>query len=328
MEITILSTLLLDIAPVMAAFKPLKIKARVPCHFKLSKLSNIPYQCWKFQDQEAKLSVWEDSLDFSFGQLNQSQWQEIAQTYGKGHSIAPYNPGHDYWLMDFMPPLMQAINRHRFESERRTAPQALAQSTQTITILSNCWGTLYELLRLKNQTTESTAYLMMVEPSQMLATLQSVSKPVEQAKTGDFLLISHRHRDEMRSPQTHNTYLDHGAFFVDQDLLFEKAGAGDAVPYRLIDLKTLQTIWRPDVFDYQVRRPIAKKALPHPLSFSQSATTSLETNQYWTVIRHRAEPSPNNHYYSIYPLPALVQSQGRFILDEQAYRSKYYGGDQ
>jgi hypothetical protein len=71
---------------------------------------------------------------------------------------------------------------------------------------------------------------------------------------GDYLLVYHTNANEPVG--TRLRYLDHVALFIDDDVYFERAGAGDHVPFRLIDWRTLSTVWTPLVFSYEVRRPI------------------------------------------------------------------------
>mmetsp|Transcript_94896 Transcript_94896/g.305445 ORF Transcript_94896/g.305445 Transcript_94896/m.305445 type:complete len:239 (+) Transcript_94896:672-1388(+) len=53
--------------------------------------------------------------------------------------------------------------------------------------------------------------------------------------------------------------LQHVVMFVDQDVVFEKAGSGDANPFRLTDLATVEKEWKPvkhgGLFSWELRRP-------------------------------------------------------------------------
>ena len=323
-----MSVIALLATPSNGMFQHLETESITPCHHKLTKVPDIPYKCWQFKDPNAKLPVWESSLGFEFGKLTHEQWQKIAIAYAtwripKGKQIAdilpPFNPHHSYWLMDFMPPIMQAVNRHRFIQQTRTVPD----HPHTSSIVSNCWGTLYEIYRLRAASPLEQSYLMMVDAQTILNTFQSLSSPTLIPETGDFLFISHQHSSatQKNSPShshssepSHQTYLDHTALFIDSGILFEKAGAGDHVPYRLIGLSTLQKIWRRDVFHHSIHRPNHSAKIPHPLSFRIEHQSSPLT----TI----ADADPKSRYlqhYAIIPLPPLLDTQGRMSLAPQLY---------
>jgi len=56
--------------------------------------------------------------------------------------------------------------------------------------------------------------------------------------------------------------LDHVAVFIDADLYFEKSGAGDDTPFRLIDWRGLAADWMTSVFNYDWRRRVAGAVWP------------------------------------------------------------------
>merc|ERR1711871_560234 len=53
--------------------------------------------------------------------------------------------------------------------------------------------------------------------------------------------------------------LEHAVIFIDQDIVFEKAGTGSLNPYRLTDLSTVEREWKPStkggLFTWHLRRP-------------------------------------------------------------------------
>ncbi|MGB7416063.1 MAG: hypothetical protein WA902_17805, partial [Thermosynechococcaceae cyanobacterium] len=248
--------------PARSEFHPIPFTSRQRCDLKLAAAKDIPHLCWQRQNDRAKLPVWRSALGFEFGTLTRSQWQQLKQTYTRWQNrrLAPYDPQRKYTLMDFMPPLMQALNAHQFHEEQVQLPQPLLEvlprKNGTASAISNCWGTLYEILRTA-QNDRAKPYTFMAGPNQIEAWLQQASAPVTgRAQPGDILLIQHR-RGEL-------TYLDHVVLVIDDQLFFEKAGTGDETPYRLIDLKTLQQSWQPDVFAFNVRRPLPRQALLSP----------------------------------------------------------------
>lgn len=312
--------------PSRAEFQQIATEDIRPCHIRLTRIPTIPYQCWEFSDPDATLPVWKQSLGFEFGKLSRAQWEQIAIAYAgwrdetitarNSTTLPPYDPDHHYWLMDFMPPIMQATNRHRFRQEKHPVLRPPNPTPVDATVLANCWGTLYEILRLKNTSFETPTYLMMIDAQTMLRTLKATSTPTQDPQPGDFLLISHDHMGQ----QQKQTYLDHAALFIDNNLVFEKAGAGDTVPYRLIGLSTLQRIWRRDIYSYQIRRPVDNLILPHPLSFGDRH----HSDNTWTSTHPRAGESSSPQIFSILPLPQLIQTGNRFTLPPQTYRSNFY----
>ncbi len=322
----ILGVIPFQAAPSRAEFQRLATRDIRPCHIRLTRIPTIPYQCWEFSDPDATLPVWEQSLGFEFGKLSRAQWEQVAIAYAgwrdetitarHATTLPPYDPEHHYWLMDFMPPIMQATNRHRFRQEKRPVFQPPNPTPVDATVLANCWGTLYEILRLKNASLETPIYLMMVDAQTMLRTLKATSTPAQDPQPGDVLLISHNHMRQHKK----QTYLDHAALLIDKNLVFEKAGAGDTVPYRLIGLSTLERIWRRDIFDYQIRRPVANLTLPHPLSFGKRH----HPENAWFSTHLKAGESSSSQFFLILPLPQLIQSHNRFSLPPQTYRSNFY----
>ncbi|MCM1982843.1 hypothetical protein [Lyngbya confervoides] len=307
------------ILPAQAAFRRLEITEVEPCNLKLARLKDVPYTCWQFQDRQARLPLWKTAIGFSLGQISLDQWQRIAAAYSGDWraSLPEHDPTQHYWLMDFMPPLMQALNRHRFESQQRwTKPRLSGPLDPAVPppqeVVANCWGTLYELLRLRQSSDQDQPFLFMVDAHQMLAKFQQISDPVKSAQPGDFLLISHRHGDRV--------YLDHGVWMIDEGLVFEKAGSGDAVPYRVTDLATLEKIWRPGVFDYELRRLKPGIVLDHPAQFGAKQTSISASPERWTEIDLSSRPSKTRkQYFSIFPLPLIERTEDRFHLPAAAY---------
>ena len=76
------------------------------------------------------------------------------------------------------------------------------------------------------------------------------------ARPGDLILVKHINAD--------GEFLDHVALVIDDAVIFEKAGIGSFVPYRLTDIATLLEIWDPRVYEFELRRPLAPVNLPEP----------------------------------------------------------------
>ncbi len=302
-----------------------------PCAVPLPSAAAIPYQCYQAIDETAPLAVWQRSLEFRFGRLSHSQWQTLRQTYSQWHNpalLGAYDPQHHYQLMDFLPPAIQALNRHQFRAEERGVPAAPGSPLpKTAQWLANCWSTVYEILRLAHQPQADSPYLFVTAAEPMLQKLRQISRPVTgAAQPGDLWLLTHRHGDR--------EYLDHTVLVIDAGVFFEKAGTGDQVPYRLVDAQTLRAIWHPDVFRYELRRPQRQnKLLPPSRQFSLWADASAASRP----LRHRLAPAlwsqlvplpasvdpklQPSLYWSL-ALPPLQRSQGRYQLPATAYRPR------
>lgn len=244
---------------------------------KLNYARKIPHHCFSQIDENAPLAVWKPLMDCQFGLLSLNDFNYLRETYS-GWSLSKtkvkYNDGRHYRLSDFLPPVIQALNMHRFSTQKRPVGHALPQ-LQAINqdhpdkisaqLTANCWGTVYEILRhasdplaqeldiftatsdpIKKLLRQNSTFIMREE-------LSESPQSSEQMQPGDILMIYHT----LNSIE----YLDHVALFVDSKLLFEKAGGGDVVPYRLIDFETIKKIWPLGVFKYEYRRPHLNRPL-------------------------------------------------------------------
>jgi hypothetical protein len=313
-------------APARGEFRQMPITGKTQCNLTLAAAADIPHACWQLQNQQATLPVWRSALEFEFGQLTKAQWQQLQKAYAtwQKHPIF-YDPRRHYTLMDFMPPLMQALNAHQFHAEQVPLPKSLfdlrsnekEMSTQA-SVIANCWGTLYELLR-TSQSASAMPFTFMTSRDEMEQWLQQQSRPItDRAQSGDILAIYHR--------LGNRTYLDHVALVVDEQILFEKAGTGDDTPYRLVHRDTLEQSWRPDIFTFEMRRPILDQPLSPPQKrfglhsqqtvsqFPALASVSRSLAAKFSVVWFREQQSVSSYYYQIQPIHLLEVEAGRFVL--------------
>jgi hypothetical protein len=293
--------------PALAAFQKTPASRIESCTLRLSHAPEIPHQCLKYVDKSVQLFFWQTSLGFQFGRLSRTQWQILSQHYSSWHHHrTPYNSLRNYDLLDFLPPVIQALDRHRFISETRSLSPVSDRQ-----LVTNCWGTTYEILRLSQRSTLESPVLFVTKAQPMLNLLRRISTPITTTiQPGDVLLVSHRHGNQ--------EYLDHTAIAIDQQIVFEKAGTGDTVPYRLIDLGTIRQIWNPQVFSYEWRRPIRGQELPHPLQ------------EFWVSNPVQQIPFPYSMtypikggrtiYFPLLTLPSLQQQGLQFRLPPEAYQ--------
>lgn len=307
------------VEPAKSEFRKIPVTSVESCSVPLAGAQGIPHTCRLYRDANAKLPVWETALGFEFGRLTYQQWQQLVTTYGTWHNrrnLAYYDRDRNYNLMDFMPPIMQAWNRHRFH-EQDITPVSSTPDSHPTKLATNCWGTLYEILRLAKQDYPPAPTLFVTDSHPMLQTLRQGSMKIQaNPQTGDIVLVYHQHGNR--------TYLDHVALAVDQQLYFEKAGAGNDVPYRLIDRQTLEQIWNPDVYTFEYRRPYAQQQWHPPEQvFGQDGHPFMVYGHSSTQIKSKKDSSPQlpdqMTYFAMKQLPAFVRVKGRFRLPPKAY---------
>ncbi|NBW82170.1 hypothetical protein EBR21_10505 [bacterium] len=208
--------------------------------------------------------------DAEFPSLTESEFESLKSIYGdwsQTKSRVVYHAPGPWLLSDFLPPAMQAALESRFINERRMIqlPQLFAMNTTgnrvetPVLLLSNCWGALYEVLRQAQSPQNNPTFELFYAPHKAARAVlfdprwssevrpyskQPVYTPAERnssLKTGDVLLVG-------------KDWLQHVAIFVDDDLYFEKAGAGNTALYRLTDWETLVKTWPPDLYGFSWRR--------------------------------------------------------------------------
>jgi hypothetical protein len=315
----LLSLLIFDWMPANGAFRKIPVSRTERCSLKLTGMQSTPHQCIRWVDETAKLPFWQGSLGFSLGRLSHAQWEILTKTYGSWHNaslLAPYRPQYHYELLDFMPPTLQALDRHQFYTQEQSLEGKMPQTK--IQLVTNCWGTVYEVLRLAHASQAESPVLFVTAAQPMLTTLRQISRPAKYEQPGDILLLTHRHGDR--------EYLDHTVLVIDQNLFFEKAGTGDEVPYRFVAAQTLRQIWNPAIFHYELRRPVQYQRLLSPgdrFSLNQPSLLGLPLllGQSWrshlTVVEDEEAPPT---FFGIQILPPLQSVQGRFQLPPAAYQ--------
>lgn len=215
------------------------------------------------------MEVWQDRLVFDFGKLSLFEFQQLKYAYGGAYqskSLVTYNRDRSYQLIDFLPPIIQVLNNHRFIPESTVVK--FPAKTLSKQLYMNCWGVVYEILRAAQDPLAKPA-LFMGQGSIMLNLLRDNSQqllsfnepefsiPDTITQPWDVILVMH-------TSSTGYQYLDHIAIAIDDGIYFEKAGTGADVPIRIIDEATLRQIWQPGVFNYEIRRLKPEAIFPHP----------------------------------------------------------------
>lgn len=296
---------------VAAEFKPIDfLRDYVACDVKLS--ASVPFQCRSREAKDQKYDVWKTSLDFYFGNISEKQWQALRRHYTaawagpkilQGHTplFEPYNASREYSLKDFLPITIRALVDHDFIEEDGDLPvdqplpplPPLAPTLHSKTILvPNCWATVYETLRTMTQNRDDDVDVFhevySTDDKDAQAWLEGATTVVPgssvaaERKFGDIMFVFLKDKGMKR------TVLEHAVVFVDQDLVFEKAGTGDKNPYRLIDLATVEKEWKPTsqggLFQWVLHRPFfgVEQRKPFAQRFSlQAQQPDPRWPQFW-----------------------------------------------
>ena len=341
-----LAIFLLLSKPTKAEFVTLKKDKQQDCSFKLNGAKNLVNRCKVITDSSNSLAVWQNRLSFEFGKLSESEFNYLINTYSgwsKSKTAVTYDRDRHYQLIDFLPPLIQALDSHRFVPEsikldrQRLNLNNLPANTQK-QLYANCWGVAYEVLRMARDPQVQPAIFMgqgsimldlLRDNSKQLLALKEPEDSIPQAITqpGDIILIMHQ-------SSAGREYLDHVAIAIDDGIYFEKAGTGAEVPIRIIDEQTIRQIWQPGVFYYEVRRPKTDAIFPHPQTvFSlNSSTIEQEFYQLNTIpdniarkISIMRSPEAKNLATSswfaiVNTLPIYIDSSGKAKLTPLSYK--------
>ena len=316
-------------SPARSEFRKIPATSVESCSVRLAAAQDIPHICRLYRDAKAKLPVWDHAFGFEFGRLTYTEWQQLVSTYATWHNrqnLADYDRDRNYTLMDFMPPMIQSLNRHQFHEQDLTPLSNQARNRQQklskIKLAANCWGTLYEILRLAKRVNPPAPTLFVTDSHPMLTALRQRSTEIRtHTQPGDIVLIYHQHGNQ--------AYLDHVALVVDQQLFFEKAGSGNDVPYRLVDGFTLEQIWNPEIYTFEYRRPHPQSQWQTPQQvFSQERNGLVSSSNIYGTQTPNAQKTPTSaghvDYFAMMQLPVLISWQGRFRLPPQTYNRQRF----
>ncbi len=366
--ILIFFSLFLTAKSVKAEFTPLNNDDRTSCELKLANAESILHHCEFIEDQSLPLAVWQQRLSFTFGQLSLDEFNHLKSVYGdwsRSQSEVTYSPTKSYELMDFLPPLIQALNGHRFipesvpltEKEQNSINkfikffdrQSSLNKCQSENcqpekhLYFNCWGLVYEIWRMASGVNSPNEPILFMgqssvifdyfrSESQLLSrweTPEEFLRANQLMQTGDLLLIWHESKAGYQ-------YLDHVAIVIDKGIYFEKAGAGEHVPIRMIDEETLHKTWPTGVFTYELRRMKQEVVLPESqklfsLDSDKVQNQLLETNDLFSTNQEsqnitisweiEAKDSPSWLWFDSIAMPIIINSKNdRFQLSPSLYK--------
>ena len=190
------------------------------------------------------------SLELGFGRLDKKQFELLKAEFG-GLSEVPHTATRDYSVIDFLPPVVQALVHRDYDATAGvTLPgtQSLRDGPGEdliVSITPNCHGTAYEVARSYQQRVRPpTVSVLYGDAMPMVDAYDDTKlfKPLGAAKPGDDparLLAQLRPGDLL----AHRTWMDgapgsllHSAVYLGGGLVFEKPDTeveGNETPYRL-----------------------------------------------------------------------------------------------
>lgn len=224
------------------------------------------------------------SLDAEFGTLSEINFDRLKSRYcawSDTKSRVKWDARREYSLLDFLPPIMQAVSGRHFRSTRsrqKNLPSFVDDRTrmyaeQCVLLTSNCWGFAWEVLFQADNPDTSAMTVSTADPTSAWRAFtgpgfdlvqSSLTKPqlLKDAKLrnrrlqgGDVLLLWHT---ISCSDRPNKVYLDHVVTCIDEDVYFEKSGSGDNVPYRLNTWEGITKNFPPAVFNWEWRRLVRR----------------------------------------------------------------------
>ena len=218
----------------------------------------------------ATLSNFALSLDAVFEPVDEATFRALRRDYGgwsETASAVQWRRGEPFTLLDLLPPLFQATSGRHFRTGRRrfrggeatrgfncwglawAALEAAAAPRETLTVSCGAGEAAWCALR------EATAEVQSTSANGRGLLEDEVARNADLAP-GDVLLVWHDNGGGQ------GLFLDHVAIYVDDDVYFEKAGAGDATPFRVTDWANLAASWPLAVFEWDWRRRTAEAVPP------------------------------------------------------------------
>lgn len=248
----------------------------------------VPYKGVAYDaGKAASLPGFALSLDAEFGALDRPTFDRLQSEYcawSETKSRVRWKEGRNFTLLDFLPPLLQAVSGLHFQSSRTKQsglPSFLGDRSrkytkQEVLLTSNCWGFAWEALFQADNADTSALTISTADPTsawreftgpgfdliQSSRTnpklLTNASLRNRKVKGGDVLLIWHQNPSTVSGT---DLYLDHVATVLDDDVYYEKSGSGDRVPFRINTWEGLTANFPPSVFFWEWRRLVRNNPL-------------------------------------------------------------------
>ena len=224
------------------------------------------------------------SLNAKFGILDEKTFNKLKSEYcawSDTKSQVVWDADREYTLLDFLPPIMQAVNGKYFQSSRskqKNLPSFVDDkqrryTEQSVLLTSNCWGFAWEVLYQSDNPDTSSMTVSTADPTSAWRAFtspgfdliqSSMTKPQilddkklrnKKLQGGDCLILWHT---IATSNRPNKVYLDHVVTYIDEDLYFEKSGSGDDVPYRINTWEGITANFPKIVFNWEWRRLVRR----------------------------------------------------------------------
>lgn len=274
--------------------------------------TSVPVHCKAKTAKDQKYDVWKTNLDFLFGKVSKEQWETLRHQYtapwagssilsGSTRLFSPYDDKHEYSLKDFLPVTVRALADYNFVEEDESlpagvplppAPPAAPKLYEKSVMVPNCWATVYETLRtiVQGRADDSDVFhdVFSTDDKDAQLWLESATTEVPglytaaERKFGDVMFVF------LHDAGMKRTLLEHAFIFMDNDVVFEKAGTGAKNPYRLIDIATVEKEWKPTLqgglFEWKLHRPLLgagqRKSFAEQFSLL-AMTPDVRWPQFW-----------------------------------------------
>ncbi|CAB9523025.1 expressed unknown protein [Seminavis robusta] len=286
----------------------------------------IPYKSVAYDaGKQASLPSFALSLDAKFGALDEASFNALQKSYcawSETKSKVKWKEGRKYRLLDFLPPLPQAVSGLYFQSSRtkqRGLPSFVGgpdervkrYTDQEVLLTSNCWGFAWELLFQADNADTSAMTISTADPTSawreftgpgfdLIQSSRTQPKLLKDGnlrnrklKGGDVLLVWH---ENPSTASGEDLYLDHVATVIDDDVYFEKSGSGDRVPFRVNTWDGLVANFPPSVFFWEWRRLVRNNPLSPTAIYGSPQTRLRPATEVFGIDAQVASSSNTGSY--------------------------------
>jgi hypothetical protein len=303
----------------------------------------IPYRGIAYDAGDAaSLPSFALSLNAEFGRLSPGAFKALRKAYSGWSQTRPqvtWQAEEEYTLLDFLPPLLQAVHGLYFQSSRSTQSNlpsflggptdAVEQRTEQDGLLAcNCWGFAWEVLfqadnkdtrRMTVSTADPTSAWRaftgrgfdLLQSSRADETLLLPDQKLvrnRKLQAGDVLLIWHQIPGKAANSKN-NLYLDHVAVVLDKDVYYEKSGSGDNTPFRITTWEGLTKNWPTSIFYWEWRRLRRNNLLP-------STRGTLRPPRAFDRKTAKPQLQSASDTFGLDQQLSLIQNRRFFVLDQ------------
>jgi hypothetical protein len=313
---------------------PVKVISYPQLKLATADLLRIPYQGIAYDAGEAaSYPTFALTLNADFGTLDCVTFLCLQDAYcgwSETKSRVKWKEGESYTLLDFLPPIMQAVSGLYFKSSRQLQPALPSflggpnttvqeRVEQQVILTTNCWGFAWEVLfqadnkdvrQMQISTADpKSAYAAFSGPgfylvqtsrfnSKLLTNTRLRNKGL---KAGDVLLIWHQIPGQ-------DLYLDHTAIVIDDDVYYEKSGSGDQTPFRLTTWEGITANFPPGIFTWEWRRLVRNRNVQNKKEGKFRLKSAMETFGLDQQLKRGTLPSSDRFNVINELFPSVQQS--------------------